>query len=324
MTNAAYAAYWEGRVRAQQAEMAELTFGVEIETYALRGTHHAAKVVQAALGGNAEVYEVGGYYGKWAATDAQGRKWIAMTDGSISGNGGAEVVTPILQGEADILLLQVVVRALRAAGAKSDAAHQCGVHVHVGLQRLDTRAIGRLAKTVAKYDGFIRKAGNVAPERARWCMPLPAVTTRALGAARTKRALALAWYGCDYDAQQALGYDGHQDHYHGTRYKGLNLHSYFYKNRGTAEFRYFNGTLHAGVIRAYVQLALALVAKAKTTTAATMAPVPCETRAQAANALVNLGLTRVGDQDDAYKTARTHLLAAWGGRTAVRADRVAA
>jgi len=50
------------------------------------------------------------------------------------------------------------------------------------------------------------------------------------------------------------------DHYNGSRYYALNLHSTFY--RGTVEWRCFNSTLHAGKVAAYVNLCLAISAQA--------------------------------------------------------------
>ncbi len=47
-------------------------------------------------------------------------------------------------------------------------------------------------------------------------------------------------------------------HYDGSRYHCLNFHSVFQK--GTVEFRLFNGTLHAGKIKAYIQFSLAITA----------------------------------------------------------------
>ena len=49
-------------------------------------------------------------------------------------------------------------------------------------------------------------------------------------------------------------------HYDDSRYHCLNLHSVFQK--GTVEFRLFNGTVHAGKIKAYIQLCLAIGAQA--------------------------------------------------------------
>ena len=52
-----------------------------------------------------------------------------------------------------------------------------------------------------------------------------------------------AWYGYRNTSPQR---------YDQTRYHGLNLNSLFF--RGTIELRYFKGTLHAGEVKAYLQL----------------------------------------------------------------------
>jgi hypothetical protein len=44
-----------------------------------------------------------------------------------------------------------------------------------------------------------------------------------------------------------------------SRYHALNLHATF--SKGTVEFRLFNGILHAGEVKAYVHLALAISAQ---------------------------------------------------------------
>lgn len=287
--------------------MATLTYGVEIETYGL-GIERAAKIVAETLGGTVET--VGGYYGTVAAVAPDGRRWLAMYDGSIGGSGGAEVVTPILRGDEDLAVLQTVIRALRAAGARSDAAHQCGIHVHVGVASLGPAAVGRVVKTTAKLDGFIRQACGVSAEREVWCRALHLPTRQSghvadvakLGKARTWDDLGLAWYGSRAALVAARG----GNHYDGSRYHGLNLHSLFFKNRMTAEFRYFDGTLHAGKIKSYVQLCLAIVAKAATTTAASAAPLVVHTATDALHVLQRLGM-----YGDRFATVREHLIAAW-------------
>lgn len=290
------------------ADMATRTFGVEIETYGL-GIERAARVVAEVLGGTTAV--VGGYYGTVAAVAPDGRRWLAMSDGSILGSGGAEVVTPILRGAEDLETLQRVVRALRAAGARSDAEHQCGIHVHVYMGDADPAAVGRLARTVAKLDGFIRRAAGVTPSRgAAWACPLDVPTRQsghvadlpALARARTWDALGLAWYGSRGALSAAIA----GNHYDGSRYHGLNLHSLWYRSRRTVEFRYFDGSMHAGRIKAYVQLCLAIAAKAVTTTAASAKPAKTATYLDAIHAVQSLGL--VGEE---YATLRHHLLAPW-------------
>jgi hypothetical protein len=60
---------------------------------------------------------------------------------------------------------------------------------------------------------------------------------------------------------EELWYEGYREsrdrHYHDSRYHFLNLHSFFHGHH-TVELRGFNSELHAGKIRSYIVLALAL------------------------------------------------------------------
>ena len=87
--------------------------------------------------------------------------------------------------------------------------------------------------------------------------------------------------------------------------------------RNTIEFRYFNGTTHAGEVKAYVQLVLALAAKALTAKAASSKRREFNpATAKYDFRVFLLGLGFVGDE---FKTARLHLTkhlagsAAWKG-----------
>ena len=89
--------------------------------------------------------------------------------------------------------------------------------------------------------------------------------------------LADIWYG-----SQGANY-GRSHHYNDSRYHMLNLHATFTK--GTVEFRLFqfdapaNGKrngLHAGQLKSYIQLCLALSQMAKTVR--TASPKPSRTR----------------------------------------------
>ena len=73
------------------------TFGVEIELTGIT-RRDAAKVIADYYGTTS--YSSGTHYDIYEATDRQGRKWKAMSDGSIDteGRGGAyscEIVTPV-------------------------------------------------------------------------------------------------------------------------------------------------------------------------------------------------------------------------------------
>lgn len=87
-----------------------------------------------------------------------------------------------------------------------------------------------------------------------------------------------------------------------SRYHCLNLHSVFQK--GTVEFRLFNGTVHAGKIKAYIQLCLAIGAQALNQSCASRRKTVTENEKYTFRTwLLRLGLIR-----DEFKTARGHLL----------------
>jgi hypothetical protein len=230
------------------ARLANETFGVEIETIGLSRAD-AARAVAGVIGGT--VQYPGGGYDVWAAIAPDGRAWKCMRDGSLSSPTHAEVVSPILT-LADMETFQAVVRALRGAGAKVDGS--CGVHVHVGARGLGAKEIGNLAALVYAKDELIAEALKIDPaRRARFCKPVSESTAKALRKAADLNAANVVWYGFQ-NARPA--------HYDNTRYHGLNLHNVWF--RGTVEFRWFNGTLHAGEIRSYVMLCLGLVNYART------------------------------------------------------------
>jgi hypothetical protein len=263
-------------------DLREQTFGIEIETVgASRET--VAGAVHTVVGGTLRGTEV---------IDRQGRTWKVVRDGSLA-NGGAEVVSPILR-YPDLEELQAVVRAIRACGAKADAS--CGIHVHVGAQPHTARSLANLAKQVNKNEALLVAALQVLPNRQGRYARL--VDQTFLGrivarAPRTLDELNTAWYGF---------HNPSPTHYDQTRYHGLNLHNVWY--RGTVEFRWFNGTLHAGKVKAYVQLCLAISAKALNSRSASHAPKPVAGSAKYDLRvwLLNLGL--IGDE---FKTARLHL-----------------
>jgi len=280
-------------------------FGVEIETYGL-SIAVAACVVARVVGGVSRF--VGGTYSAHAVADVHGRDWKVMSDSSIRGNGvpTAEVVTPPMSGGEDMETVQRVVRALYAAGARSDVEHGCGIHVHVDGAGLTTKTVANLATSVYKYEELIAKA-VCSQSRRYWAAQIPVEQVERLRAAArgqggdvaaaTSERANTAWYG-RYNYSPT-----HYDNEFGTRYRGLNVHSLFF--RGTVEFRYFDGTLHAGKVKSYVQLCLAMVVKAETSKAPRMGRIAL---GDGDKFYMRTWLKDLGLVGDAYKTARLHLL----------------
>ena len=220
--------------------MKDFQFGVEVE-YKGADRGAVAQAIAQRIGGRADGTQV------WMA---DGRRWTVVYDGSVGSSGG-EVVSPILQ-YGDMETLQEVVRAVRSLGTYADGS--CGIHVHIDAAQLGTDGVRNLAKMMAKYEDLLWFALGVADSRAGYCKKMNAgFIDRISGrGGRCPETLRRAWYGAHGTTGTA--------HYDQSRYHVLNLHSAF--QRGTVEFRLFNGTLHAGLIRSYVCLALAMAAKA--------------------------------------------------------------
>ena len=253
--------------------MKDQTFGVEIEMNNIR-RDTAAKIAAKYFGTNhyEDTRYTNGYF-TWSAWDQQGREWKFQRDGSIAGPDAekCEVVTPILHYN-DIEMMQELVRRLRAAGAKSNPRRGCGIHVHIGAAGQTPESIRNLANIMASHEDLLTKALKLDSGRIyHFCKPVNKGFLDALNAQKpeTMTDLADVWYR----SQPCCG--DRNAHYNTSRYHMLNLHAMFTK--GTIEFRLFQfdnpgttldgrryyGGIHAGQLKSYVQLCLALCARAK-------------------------------------------------------------
>lgn len=260
---AAYTLRVQAKHAAQAAAILSTRFGVEIEMVNISRPEAAAAVCAelVANGIAATVRRTGGYYDKHEVVEtASGRAWTLMSDSSLRDlpacRGTAELVTPILCGAGDIELVQKLMRALREAGAKANDS--CGIHVHTDGRGMTSKHLAKLSAACFAHEAQINKALNVDPQRrARYCQDTRESAAIALRNARNDNEAKTAWYTTNgsHVAQSS-------EHYDHSRYHGLNLHSFWY--RGTVEFRWFNGTMHAGKVRAYIMLCLALNVYART------------------------------------------------------------
>jgi len=233
------------------AAMTTLRYGVEIETYGL-GRAAAAQVIARVTGGT---FAGRGYWGNPYRCDlADGRHWKVVSDSSINGYQAAEIVSPILT-DADMDTLQEIVRALRRAGAKVNES--CGIHVHVDAAPFTAKTLTNLAKIVYKNEHYIRHTLGLNDDNrgGEWCQALGKEFVEKIAKERPADLDEMneAWYGRRETNPQ---------HYNHTRYHGLNLHNVWF--RGTVEFRWFDATLHAGKVKAYVQFCKALAGRALT------------------------------------------------------------
>ena len=293
-------------------------FGVEVEFTGIT-REEAAQALAGYFGTSAR--HMGGSYDKWVVKDTEGKDWTLMSDASIKGERKTqrgyritenteyrvEMVTPILT-YPEIAKLQECVRQVRHAGAIVNSS--CGIHVHVDAANHNRQSLKNLIGIMYSKEDILFKALQVRENRVeRWCKKVrePMLQkARKLSCDETKDLTALEsiWYeGFDHDPHE---------HYNKTRYYALNLHSVFY--RGTVEWRCFNSTLHAGEIKAYVNLCLAISAQAIKQRSTVMK----KTKSENELFTFRVWLVRLGLNGDEFKTTRDHLLKHLEGDRAYR------
>lgn len=157
----------------------------------------------------------------------------------------AELCSPVLTA-TDIGTLKSVVAAVAATGARTN--RYCGVHVHIGAADASVEDICRLIDVMIEEEPKLVKDFHCSPHRLRsFSKPM---SPGFIGRFRKRRPTTNAelerlWYG------RPSNPSWRSDRYHRSRYRGLNLQSYFY--RFTVEFRHFDGTLDPDRIEAYVR-----------------------------------------------------------------------
>ena len=290
-------------------------FGVEIEFTGIT-RKEASKIVSDYLGGIVEETRDGYDTKKVIAPD--NRVWKLMSDGSLrceeKVNGrrvlrgreySCELVTPILTYKEDIETLQEIIRLLRKAGAFTNKT--CGIHIHLDGKDHTVQSIKNFINIIASKNDLFYKALEIKEERMRYCKKIDEALVKRIKTCKPKtmKKLQDIWY---------QDYGGFRDyHYHDSRYHFLNLHSFFTRNH-TVELRGFNSELHAGKIRSYIVLALALNHQALTQKGASSRKPQVENEKFAMRTYLN----RIGFIGDEFKNCREHLTKALTGSSAWR------
>lgn len=292
------------------------TYGVEVEMNNI--TRRAAAKAAADFFGThrfEDTHYRNGYQ-SWSAWDAQGREWKFQKDVSIAGTDSkkCEMVTPVLHYE-DMELLQGVIRALRKRSGKSCPSRGCGVHIHIGGDGHTPQTIRNLVNIMASHENQLIKAIEISYSRmSHYCQTvdhdfLERINTQK---PKTNEELARCWYNGRIQT----------NHYSYTRYRMLNLHSYFNRYH-TIEFRCFNfdeetderkGGLHAGQLKAMIQLCLAMSQMAKELKTASPKKQQTENEAYA----FRCWMLRLGFIGDEFKTAREYFMRNFEGNSAWR------
>ena len=306
----------------QIANLKNQTIGVEVEMNRI-SRDKAAKLAADFFGtGRWENTAGRNGYQTWSAWDSEGREWKFQKDVSIAGPDAqkCEMVTPILH-YSDIETLQELIRKLRKAGAVSNAQQGCGVHIHIGANGHTPQTLRNLANIMASHETLLADALRLDQGRMnRYCKTVNPNFLSNLNKRKpdTMAKLADLWY-----TTQGASY-GRDAHYNDSRYHMLNLHATFTK--GTIEFRLFQfdnptaerkGGLHAGQLKSYIQLCLALSQMAKLIKTAS----PKEQQKENPKFAMRTWLMRLGFMGEEFATARELLTKNLAGDAAFRFGR---
>ena len=285
-------------------------FGIEIELTGIT-KDTAANAVKEIVGGRLQHTRDSYNTIKINATD--GRTWKIMNDSSIRkqskwGNTedraySVELVSPILTAD-DIDKVQEIVRALRASGGKTNST--CGIHIHLDGADHNVQSIKNFINIIASKNDLLYKALQI-KEGMRWCkkMDQRLITEIQKKKLKTMQQIKDIWYN-----ERNAGFHSHYDQ---SRYHFLNLHSYFEGNH-TVELRGFNSTLHAGKVKAYILLALAINNQALTQRKASCK----KTQEENEKFAMRIYLNRIGFIGAEYKNYREHLIKHLDGSSAWR------
>ena len=168
--------------------------------------------------------------------------WKLITDGSVdgtgTGEGGLEAVSPILKGETGFAHLRTVLKGIRTAGGRVNRS--CGLHVHHDANDMTGSQLAWLIEFYIENQKVIDTV--LAPSRRtdnfnRWCKPW--------GNDEKRRMLAAAKTGVKTEMR------------HYDRYRTINVTSY--AKYGTIEFRQHQGSLNAKKITAWVKFGQAMM-----------------------------------------------------------------
>jgi len=203
----------------KQVNASDFTFGVEIETTMPHGS------------------VVTGEHGYGIQVEWLPEGWVADSDPSIIANGrkGCEFVSPVLRGAEGLRQVMQVIKEIRLRGGKVNTS--CGLHVHVGYDKTNTAAVGRLINTVAAHEKALyaitgsrgREQGSGSRYSTNWCK-------------------SVKQYGNARSAQFAASCD---------RYHILNIATV----KPTVEFRAFYASLNEKKVAAYIRVCIGLVQK---------------------------------------------------------------
>ena len=287
-------------------------FGIEIEFTGIT-REKAAEVMAEHLQGSKT--RLGGNF---KVKDREGRDWQLVYDGSLRNqrkvNGqkvtagreySVELVSPILTYEKDIDTLQEAVRKLRKAGGFVNSS--CGIHIHLNGKDHTPRSLRNFVNIIYSRNDLLYTSLEIKRERIKYCKKMDKSLVEKMNKKKPKtfKEIEDIWYEGYYESRSR--------NYHNSRYHFLNLHSFF-NGVGTVELRGFNATLHAGKIRSFILLSLAMNNQALTQKFASSKKPQIENPKFAMRTWLN----RIGFIGKDFKNPREHLCKHLEGNAAWR------
>lgn len=318
--------------------MKQQTIGVEVEMFGIN-RKRAAVLTAKFFGTYVDDSSIGWEQHRdvYYCLDQQGRKWKYAYDCSIRQQVSnypqhlkCELNTPVLTYD-DIPTLQEVLRMLRKEGAKSNPENSCGIHVHIGADLgkeggHTPQSLRNLTNLMKAHESILIESISIPWNRRRYCKTTDSRWVEAVNKQKPKtiEEFRRCWY-------KSQGEDpaGNIRHYNETRYHMLNLHSLFDPHgHGTIEFRCFQfdnpsqdrkGGIHAGMVKAYIQLCLAMSQYSKEVTRTT----PNENLDSNHKYAMRCWLLRLGFIGKEFETARDVLTRRLSGNAAYSGNRAA-
>jgi hypothetical protein len=179
-------------------------------------------------------------------------QWQVKTDGSIIGQDGFELVSPVLEGELGIAHVRIACQVLKNAGAEVNTS--CGFHVHHDASDFGIRHFRNLFKRFVKHEAAMDSimTANRRGNNNRYIGSMGAasdmadITVQARLWARIERCRSVNQLSNEWN---------------NNRYLKLNLQSFF--RTGTVEFRHHHGTVNGEVVERWIRFTAGMVQQAR-------------------------------------------------------------
>lgn len=231
-------------------QIANRSFGIELEVMApggMRLQELAYKVEAAGVPCHAEHYN-----------HTTRRHWKIVTDGSLTGGNGMEVVSPKLTGEDGVRQARIVAKALEDAGCKVNVS--CGFHLHVDATDFTPDVMKKVAIQFFWYETFF---DHIVPASRRGSHNAYIKSNRSrFGGYGT----AAVNEGIRKVKEVRSDFDAIIDVVNGVRYgdfdRYFKLNLTAFRRHRTIEFRQHSGTVDADKIEHWIRLMVGFVSKA--------------------------------------------------------------